>query len=166
MDIIDKVKTSLAYKDIKKFYGKRTAKRSGVPLINHIDEGLIILKQLHARESTMEAFCIHPLCQADEDIINFREMRYDNCAIFYAMEYRNIANKYLAHCDTNNIKLSPLTEVNLMLIADKVQNKKDFMLYHYGKHENSDRLLEYFNQWLYALGVTEERYQELVRLIS
>ncbi|UUZ75443.1 hypothetical protein LP414_27390 [Polaromonas sp. P1(28)-13] len=37
---------SLEYAAIKAFYGQRCAARSKVPLMNHIDEGLVIIRQL------------------------------------------------------------------------------------------------------------------------
>jgi hypothetical protein len=47
-----------------------------------------------------------------------------------------------------------------MLIADKIQNRKDFELYHLGKHERSSELDSYFKNWLERLDITEEFYQE------
>lgn len=45
-------------------------------------------------------------------------------------------------------------DLNDMLLADKIQNRKDFRMYHLGKHERSDELEAYFNlwiEWLYSL---------------
>ena len=39
------------YQIVKKFYGSQKAKRSGVPLINHIDEGLLILSHIQANDT-------------------------------------------------------------------------------------------------------------------
>ena len=47
-----------------------------------------------------------------------------------------------------------------ILIADKIQNRKDFELYHLGKHERSDELDSYFKNWLERLNISEEFYQE------
>jgi hypothetical protein len=55
---------------------------------------------------------------------------------------------------------SVMAEVNEMLVADKVQNRKDFLLYHRGKHERSDALDLYFRRWLERLGVSEERFAD------
>ena len=86
-----------------------------------------------------------------------------------AMEYRNIANAYLSKHFTGTediFQLSVLDEVNQMLIADKVQNRKDFERYHQGSHENSEQLQIYFKNWLDKLGVSEARYQELAVLLK
>jgi hypothetical protein len=47
-----------------------------------------------------------------------------------------------------------------MLIADKVQNRKDFELYHEATHPRSKELAMYFRLWLEKLGVSEENYQQ------
>ena len=54
-----------------------------------------------------------------------------------------------------------MQEVNTMLIADKIQNRKDFELYHEKTHERSIELKEYFSNWLERLGVTEDVYQDM-----
>lgn len=160
------------YLAIKKFYGDRCAQRSGVQLINHIDQGLKIMLARDATLSAMDAYCLHPLYQNDVDLSTEGKMHAAFCnsayTVMLAMEYRNIANQYLARVNmpTGGIKLSPLQEVNEMLIADKVQNRKDFELYHKGVHANSDRLDAYFKEWLQALNVSEDQYQEYVKLIS
>ena len=92
------IEKSVEYQLIKKFYGDRVAKRSQVPLINHIDEGLIVLKAIGAVETTKRAFCLHPLLQADADL---QENYYissfvDHHALLLAMEYRSVANEFLS----------------------------------------------------------------------
>lgn len=86
-----------------------------------------------------------------------------------ATEYRWTANSYLSFHPSrplDEIKLSPLEEVNQMLIADKIQNRKDFEMYHLGKHPSSERLQQYFSEWLERLGVSESMYQEFVSYIK
>lgn len=57
---------SITYNMIKKHYGESTTKRSKIPMMNHIDEGLEILIAIDADVDTMCAFCIHPILQSDE----------------------------------------------------------------------------------------------------
>jgi hypothetical protein len=163
------------YAAIREFYGDRRANRSGIPLIAHIDEGLCILDHIGSSLHAKEAFCLHPLLQDNDDLIVsmadgsiFQRFSLDPAAIVLAMEYRATANAYLSHhCagPHDEIHLSCLRDVNEMLIADKVQNRKDFEIHHLDRHENSATLFIYFNNWLRKLGVSEERYQELIRHI-
>jgi hypothetical protein len=171
---------STPYRLVRTFYGDRRAERSQVPLINHINEGYIILQRIGASMYAAEAFCLHPLLQRDEDLqknhLQVCRRGVDKHVIILAMEYRNISNSFLSdkvrsveytrgHFEveaTGTIKLSPLPDVNDMLIADKVQNRKDFLLYHAESHSRTKELNHYFNLWLEALGVTEQRYEELV----
>jgi len=171
---------SNGYQWIKQFYGDRCTKRSGVPLINHIDEGIEILNRIGAADHVKEAFAIHPLIQTDTDLkTNFHDLingwsglPITASVIALALEYRNIANAFLSNkIDTwdgkpvkiDQIRLSPLGEVNEMLIADKVQNRKDFLRYHRETHPRSLELAYYFECWLEALSITEEHYQALVK---
>ena len=62
--------------------------------------------------------------------------------------------------------LRQFPELRAMLIADKVQNKKDFQLYHQGTHERSKELSEYFDDWLELLGVTEEDFYHYTTALS
>jgi len=158
------------YLAISTYYGDKTTERSKVKLINHIDEGLIILKQIGASTVAKRAYCLHPLVQSDEALLEFvvSGKRYltGPTEMIAVMEYRSVANEYLSKRKINSIdeiRLSPLKDVNDMLIADKVQNYKDFELYHKGTHERSDELVEYFENWLKRLNVN---YQELKKLIS
>jgi len=167
------------YKIISNYYGDQKAKRSGVSYMNHIDEGLAILHWLglsnEAHSEVFAAYAYHPILQMDPDLVkNTVNLSFHNSnsistigkmskeAIVYAMEYRSVANEYLSARKINSIdeiRLSPLRPVNWMLMADKVQNRKDFELYHEGKHPNSDDLAQYFRNWMDKLEIKEHRYQ-------
>lgn len=166
------MKDTVEYLLVSKYYNIRVAERSRVPLINHIDEGLIILDSIGATEVVKRAFCIHPLFQTDENLLDSYNVPdwLDSRVILLVMEYRNVANAYLSDKldfpNSEPIKLSPLSEVNQMLVADKVQNRKDFIKYHKSTHPRSDKLDLYFKQWLDALKVTEDQYQLLCNDIT
>ena len=72
-----------------------------------------------------------------------------------AQEQKNLS-------DTDEIECSDLAEVNAMLVADKVQNRKDFDVHHRDSHANSAVLQRYFANWLRRLDISETRYGELV----
>jgi hypothetical protein len=165
------VKRSPEYAAIQAHYGDRCARRSSVPLMNHIDEGLLILDALGADNSTMRAFAIHPLFQDDIDLLANAQVAtcLDPRPVLLTMEYRHVANAYLSKrviASIEEIVLSPLHEVNCMLIADKVQNRKDFLAYHYDTHPRSKELDQYFKNWLERLGVSEAEYSILVAACS
>jgi hypothetical protein len=157
---------------IKAFYGDRTAERSGVPLINHIHEGLIVLSEISAWHASYSVYALHPLIQHDDDYnagLNlFKSAGISPKIAAHAVEYRHTANAWLSDkvvasgLINGTPKLSPSKIVNDALIADKVQNRADFELYHKDTHERSRELDTYFKVWLDALGVNEEQYQYLV----
>jgi hypothetical protein len=162
-NLIEEIEDSVEYKLVTEFYGKRTAKRSGVPLMNHINEGVAVLEEMNSTVDAMLAFCLHPLIQDDADLEeNIAHVSIDvsPTVIALAMEYRSVANEYLPPKvgTGQQIRLSPLEEVNDMLVADKVQNRKDFYTYHWNTHENRDALKIYFDEWLIALDVDNEMY--------
>lgn len=172
MKLTDGITRSMEYQLISEFYAGRVADRSSVPLMNHINEGLHILISRHASVSTKRAFCLHPLVQDDATLkenLDSLIVNADKVALLLAMEYRNIANQYLSERkinDVRDINLSPLPEVNEMLIADKIQNYKDFCLYHKATHECADELEEYFLNWFERLEIfnIEEMCNELKQL--
>lgn len=156
------------YQLITQYYGNQYAQRSRMFLMNHVDEGISILHQIGASEAAIRAYCLHPMLQMDDDCrqnLSFvtRQLQHENAAyvISLAMEYRMTANRYLSYhtMSPDGILLSPLKEVNDMLIADKIQNAKDFERYHKNTHPRASRLTDYFNEWHTALGVTEDTYQ-------
>lgn len=179
--------TSNEYMAIAKHYSNRTAKRSKVPLINHINDGLIILDAINASHDAMLAYCLHPLLQDDESLAQ----NFDNVAsitsakvMALALEYRSVANEFLsARVDepviqeallaeqgvvkaASLIRLSPLRDVNDMLIADKVQNRKDYVTYHKATHARSVEIDIYFKMWLARLNVSSQQYSDLCTLID
>lgn len=161
---------------ITAYYGNRTAKRSGVPLINHIHEGFVVLREVQAWHRAYSGWCLHPLVQDNAALLeNLKTMiKLDtnprNMAL--AMEYRAVANAWLSDKVDDNMmligepQLSPIKCVNDMLRADKVQNRKDFEKYHKATHPRSKQLTRYFDVWLDRLGITEEQYQYLCAKID
>ena len=145
---------SKAYELIKEYYGDKTAKRSGVPLINHIDEGIEILKSINADEETIDAYCLHPILQSDESINSNYKMNFEGIptsSLLLAMEYRRVANSYLSFNKMEDFVGFTNEKIKQMLYADKKQNEKDFAIYHEETHERSKELREYFNNWLNKL---------------
>jgi murein DD-endopeptidase MepM/ murein hydrolase activator NlpD len=144
-------RVSLAYNLIKGYYGDNRAKRSGVFLINHINEGIEILRNINADQVTIDAYCLHPILQSDNDFNNNYTMDFSGIStesLLLAMEYRRVANSYLSKDNMSDFVGFTNNKIKQMLYADKKQNEKDFSLYHEGKHERSKELREYFNNWL------------------
>lgn len=157
------------YRLISRYYEGRAAQRSELPYMNHIDEGLAVLRGIKASEDAQRAYCLHPMFQGNVDLHqNFDEIdkmvrddRVSPSVIALALEYRNVANATLSHREIRgplDIPLSPLVDVNDMLRADKVQNRKDFLLHHARTHERREALDRYFRLWLEALGINEAEF--------
>jgi len=53
------------YVAIQRHYGDRVAERSRVSYMQHIDEGIAVLKHIGASEAAIRAFCAHPLVARD-----------------------------------------------------------------------------------------------------
>ncbi|MBE4751802.1 hypothetical protein G4177_26890 [Corallococcus sp. ZKHCc1 1396] len=160
---------------VQGIYGQQRARRSQVPFMNHIHEGLAVMLRLQASPEAMRAFCLHPLVQGDGELRDHYarvaravEPVPDGAFVLgVAMEYRSVANAYLSRAELppEGIRLSPLAEVNAMLVGDKVQNRKDFELHHAQTHANHVRLTDYFQQWCQALQV-EDRYPRLKAMLQ
>jgi len=160
------------YEAVSAFYGTKKAKRSEVPLMAHIDEGLAILDAIGATERAKRAYCIHPLVQDDADLARsyaagLSLISEDATVLALAFEYRNIANATLSMRSIkseDDITLSPLDEVNDMLRADKVQNWKDFAEHHRETHARGAELEQYFRRWHARLGLSEQLVANLVKV--
>lgn len=165
------MKNNPHYQLIERYYRGKKSKRSSVPYIQHIDEGLIVLKALKASRSACEAYCLHPIVQSDADLMAscrprgiLAHAKVSPVSLVLAMEYRRVANAYLSNREIDSIReieLSPLPDVQVMLIADKVQNRKDFELYHQASHPRARELAQYFLNWLRRLNVSERKYLTL-----
>lgn len=119
------------------------------------------MQQRGASEQAQRAFCLHPIVQSDKDLRQniIRMDLMPNRTLLMAMEYRSVANAYLSDRelkDWTEIRLSPLNGVNEMLIADKVQNYKDFRLYHAVEHPRAKQLELYFNNWFKRLNIDRD----------
>lgn len=173
--------TCVGYQMIQEYYGDRRAKRSGLFLMNHIDEGFTVLSKLQQSrpnlfktldkksiDSMYTAFAIHPMLQSDESLKEFVTKNHDinSLSLILAMEYRRVANAYLSTRSIKGleeIELSPVPEVNIMLLADKIQNYKDFRRYHAKTHPRAYELDQYFNNWLKKLDYTEVEFFDMER---
>ena len=114
----------------------------------------------------MRAFCLHPLVQEDAALAvafpRLGELTPDPSILALALEYRNIANATLSTrviAGPEDIPLSPLGDVSRMLIADKIQNRKDFLLHHRATHPRALELDRYSRIWLQRLGVSEATFE-------
>lgn len=155
------------YRAVSKLYGDRLTRRTMLPLMNHIDEGIGVLATMDAKDVAMRAFCLHPLIQDDALLVGayarLTELTDSVHVIALAMEYRRVANACThrrAIDAVDAIELSPLREVNQMLAADKIQNRKDFVLHHRGTHPRTAELDRYFQLWLQRLGVTDQEFAD------
>lgn len=174
--LLEKIKSSQEYLAIREYYGNNYAKRSKVPLINHINEGIEIIEGLGGtlpdgrgfnEQAAAKAFCLHPLFQADEALLdvglNYAQVALDALPVALAMEYRTHANSWLSDKvwvdqfletkQTRGPSAGNIPEVWAMLIADKVQNYKDFKIYHHETHPRRVELNYYFKAWLKYLKV-------------
>lgn len=170
---------------IEDYYQNKTTKRSGVLLMNHINQGVKILNDIGASNEAIAAYMVHPLFQESNELkANVEHLRtFDPFIVALIIEYRATANWCLSNCVTitdvgpchqpdyqtfllRPPRLSPLDDVNKMLIADKVQNFKDFEIYHKDTHHRSKELSFYFKKWLFTLNIHANEYERLKALIS
>lgn len=166
------------YSVIDNFYkGMSTSK--GVPYINHINEGIVHLENMKVDDTVINAFILHPFVQC----VNLKGT-YKDCLLtekelekhinifeiepeiaFELLLYRKYANSYLCREATDNYDINDAFEdvkglakyrnTVKMLIADKLQNFKDFLLYRQD-HPRKEFLNRYFTIWLNILANISE----------
>lgn len=167
-------RTHKYYNVISEFY-KDKATSKGIPYINHIDEGVGHLENLHVSDVLINAFILHPFVQCVnlkgtykdclltekelEKYINIYEIKPE--IAYELLLYRKFANSYLCRPETDNYSIIEAYEdikelqnyqgTIRMLIADKLQNFKDFLLYRKDDHPRSKFLCTYFTFWLNIL---------------
>jgi hypothetical protein len=167
VDYICASDNTLVYSCIENYYGSAKAKRSGIPYINHIDEGCGILYLLNASSAAKEAFMLHPIYQAGDNTGN---TSINMLSINMAKDYALIANKCLRH-NYKDVHYTVLEEylecesIKHMLIADKIQNYKDFKN-HIKKYEERRDIEEYFLWWFDTLGVSHKFLNKAIDYIS
>lgn len=181
-DFLDSIANNPFYKLIQQKYKGKVARRSGVSYMNHIQEGAFILQLIYGNnEDLMEAFCLHPIFQNDKSLSQLLSDESSELslitphAIILGMEYRRVTSNYKIKNKIksfDSIEIGPLEQVHKMLVADKIQNKKDFMKYMYFKHDRlsyqkaSEHGLQYFDSWLNRLSVSQEMYTEIVEQVE
>lgn len=156
------------YQAIYAEYDGKVAQRSKVPLINHINEGLVVMQLREATDDAQRAFCIHPLLQTDEALEKSLKALWrissKPSVVALAMEYRARANAWLSNRVINeegrihldgNPTAGNFPDVKEMLIADKIQNYKDFLIHHRDTHPRKRELDIYFRTWHSRLDLTE-----------
>jgi hypothetical protein len=163
----------IEYDLIKETYGERRAKRSGLPYLRHIDQGLILLRALEVDGDVLRAWCLHPIFQLDEFYVPMvregRVLRQISSRLaVLAMEYRAVANAYLTKNESEDRlpKISPIDEVNLMLIVDKIQNWRDARLFPHVSEEERAKLNRYFEKWLKELKFQPYQRKNLEALLA
>lgn len=179
---LETLRNTPCYEIVAHYYTGKVARRSGVPYINHIAEGAFLLHHIYQSDAdTIAAFCVHPLFQTNKGLQLLLSgytgdlERITARSIVLAMEYRRVVNAYTISQPVRepvHIELSFLPEVNEMIAADKIQNRKDFRkhLYKPLARASYNRTLErgerYFDSWLEKLGVSDAMYAESATLLS
>jgi len=166
-----------AYGLVDWFYGDKHARRSGLPLIKHIKDGVRILRAINASEDAILAFIVHPIFQRDEEFHIYLDNPSiaDCCSkktIALAIEYRNVANRFLSNrltsiteeeLDCVKAQCEATPDIKSMLIADKIQNYSDMRSYNRGL-PNYIILEDYFLTWFELLEIDDPRREELCGL--
>ena len=148
------------YKMVAAYYGNRVAKRSSCRLMEHIDEGLMLLENWGVGIPLLRAWCLHPLMQDDRLYLEYIQYgsTMNEQATRIAVEYRAIANAYLPKHQSRLPDISAMDEVNTLLLVDKLHNRWQFentCMRRPGIYPNEQRLRQYFHEWLEALSLNQ-----------
>ena len=154
-----------AYSEIEKYYGDKLAKRSGIPYINHIDEGLGILYLLGASRETKEIFTLHPIYQD-----GFKSTNVNNTLMYHFVYYSWLFSRknYKLESQTYEYfekELDANMDLRNIFIADKIQNYKDFML-NKKKYDDFKSIEQYFLWWFDTLEVSHRFLYKAIDYIT
>jgi len=167
------------YKLAERILTPLQARRAGVSYFTHVKQGLAIMDAYVQHEDYPAiaydpiieklAFCLHPLIQKVEDFKdNYYELKVCNpLCVALAVEYRWTANlglRPILEANGSSISLSEFNAVNLMLIADKVQNYYEFLKYARPQLIKEDKRIDlYFRHWLSRLDIDDKKYEYLTK---
>lgn len=111
-------------------------------------------------QETIDAYCLHPILQSDEAFNQNYTLDFSGiptASLLLAAEYRRVANSYLSKDKIEDFVGFTNEKIKQMLLADKIQNERDFAIYHEGTHPRSSELRTYFDNWLNVLLKHENR---------
>lgn len=160
---------SPGYRMICQHYGDKTAARSGVKLMDHINQGLVwMLSTEKVNGMQLDAWCIHPIVQSDAAFLEsglITSTEVGSWTWTLALEYRRAANAYLCKpltdswtdADAKSQIGEIYHDIRMLLLADKLQNQADFIKHHKGTHPRSKQLTKYFERWLRILDADVEK---------
>jgi len=157
------------YEEITRHYGDARAKRSGLYYMNHIDEGIAILRKFGVEDYVLKAWMLHPLFQVDLENFhkrNYGGLKLDMEVVMMAMAYRETANSYLPRNVRDKVPEVKVKELHLMLLADKIQNAKDCRRNPNIEPWREDGLALYFGKWRLCLDPKDEHWSRMTDFIS
>lgn len=176
------IENSEEYKLAERILTPLQARRAGVSYFTHVKQGLAIMNAYVENEDypvivydpiiEKRAFCLHPLIQKVEDFKdNYYELNVCNpLCVALAVEYRWTANlglRPILEANGCSITLSDFPAVNLMLVADKVQNYYEFLKYGEPKFSKEDARIDlYFRRWLERLDIDDKKYKYLTKALD
>lgn len=153
---------SAEYQAIQSIYGdQKTLQGNGVPFMNHINEGLHILHRIKASDNAQRAYCLHPIMQvnglADEFLSSSYLKEVDPRALVTAGMFANTVNafplgQFISGNLVGNVEeaagLIKRNDVMDMILAEMVQNYKDFLNHEGQTDPDRAEINEYFLTWL------------------
>lgn len=172
------------YTMVRDYYGDNKTERSDVYYMNHIREGIVVLhelfkywsKHIHMNwDEVFACYCLHPIYQnyanGDESCEEYIYIKSEYDEVGF--EYARVANAYLSTRvidDLDDIDFKTSKAVKFALVADKIQNYKDFIKYHHLTHKGRRRLFNYFHNWFdkfeKEMITDKKQIQELIDKIS
>jgi hypothetical protein len=163
------IKSAWTCRDPSGELSHRRARRSNLPYMNHIYEGLYILRD--ADPGIKRAWCLHPVFQ-DPDLEHqihlttpptwvkgLQDIPEEDIEL--SKQYAITANAHLSYMPPKTPRISSHPGVNAMLVADKIQNLKELCVsVPQDLTPNWNRLMQYFNsEWFPVLGITPEMFR-------